>query len=130
MEDGIVITDYYFKIPGFPWDLMGLTIPKVGSIHGNLAPIMAHFDQKQAYFLNGRPLMRELLRFSEQEGNGTAKDIYLFCLNHCESEQGIERLVLNFLERNVIFRKAFQIRMDDLWKQRRIWVPEVARRVK
>lgn len=128
MEESTVYIDYYFRSDRFPWDILGLTVPRVGNVHSNLCVVMANYDSPQAYFLRSRPTLRELKRFAEEEG-GTAADIYTYSNRFSDSEQSLEKLVLNFLEGNAEFTKMFQKRMNVLWADKRIYVPEVARRI-
>lgn len=123
--------DYLFQdYRRFPWDVLGLTVPKAGPLHSYLCSILADFAPEDwRYFMRGLPSMRELNRAARLlQGSGSViTDIQVYTESHSNlrlSERvDVAQEVLDFLSRHKEFRAHTQKTLDRLWRQGLICVP-------
>ena len=115
----------------FPWDVLGLTVPKAGPLHSYLCSILADFAPPDDWrgFMKGLPSMRELNRAARLlHGSGhVIVDIQLYTESHSSlrlSERvDVAQEVLDFLSRHKEYRAHAQKTLDRLWRQGLICVP-------
>lgn len=111
----------------FPWDVVGLTVPKIGSVHSYLCSTLAPWAEPAFQdFMRNTPSRRELARAAKAAG-GVIADIFNYCEVIYELPQS-ERVdtaheVLGFLARHRGFRDHVQKTLDRLWRQGLISVP-------
>lgn len=120
--------DYFFhEFRRFPWEIMGMTIPKVGSIHGYictaLSPYVPHNHRE---FFKGNPTLFELRRFAKEYG-GIAEKIVTYSESYANTKMDTARIVLGFLKDSPEFRADFQKRIDSLYHQGLISIPDEAK---
>lgn len=123
--------DYLFQnYRRFPWDVLGLTVPKAGPLHSYLCSILADFASDEwREFMRGLPSMRELNRAARLlHGSGhVIVDIQLYTESHSTlmlSERvDVAQEVLDFLSRHKGYRAHAQKTLDRLWRQGLICVP-------
>jgi hypothetical protein len=126
-------TDYLFSsYRRFPWDILGLTVPKVGPVHSYLTSILAPWgEDSYREFMRGSPSWREVQRAARVSGSQVLVDIASYCSQLYElrpsDRADVAQEVLNFLFRNSDFRLYVQKTLDRLYLQDLILVPEQVR---
>jgi len=133
MASQTVNIQYFFRNPnGFPWDVLKLSRPYSGPLHSYLCEAAYLFcDIKLRPFLEQRCTMRELERFNDGE-SGLINDIIQFCKNNpdvtCRFTK--ERLVIEWLNNQHAFLTFMQKRLDSLYRQGLLSLPEGAQPLK
>lgn len=111
----------------FPWELMELSMPLTGSLHGYIACAIApYYPEPLRILLTGGFSKRELIRFS-----GAYEDkVFESILNHvnkCEESRSgrhVAENVIDFLEGHGPFRAELQKRIDRGVREKRITIPK------
>jgi hypothetical protein len=127
----MVNIQYFFKSPNkFPWEVMGLSHPKLGSMCGIICRIIAQYASPEwKYYYAQGPSLSELKRhFEHYQESSPAEDI----IRHCEREKydstaPVAAGVLDFLSSFPPFCNDFQQKMDALYFAGRIKIPEEAK---
>jgi hypothetical protein len=127
--------DYLFDdYRRFPWDVLGFSVPRVGSVHSYLCEMLAPWAPEDwRAFMAGRPSLRELQRAAGVlQGSGNPIVGIAVYTDACNSMSASERTdvaqeVLDYLYRHRGFREYVQKTLDRLWLQGLISVPREVR---
>ena len=118
-----------FKDPNtFPWDLMGLTLPCLGSVCSYLCTATAKYAPTHAeqLFLSARPTLRELKKFSEAYDCDLSGNIVTYCemIERSWKRESKPHEVLNFLMNCRPFWDDFENILQKMVRDGRVVVKE------
>jgi len=130
MSEKVNIDPLFKNYMVFPWDIMGLTVPMVGSLTAYLSKITAQYgNHNEQLFLTGFPSLRSLEAFYKKDTeNMLAAQIHSYA-SRKEAARQSERAcvadeVLSFLRNYPPFVNAMQKKFDSLYRQGLILIPE------
>lgn len=122
--------EYFFDHPdGFPWDVLGLSRPYSGPLHGYLCDAaMLFVEAIERDLLAQRPALFEIGKFANIH-HGIFENIYEYCRinGNIQCRFSKAELVVNWLHSQRNFKDYMQKRLDSLWRQGLISIPEGAK---
>lgn len=86
MTRTVDIKPFFKSEYSFPWDYVGLDVPKWGTLHGYLARAASIFsrDVKNPLFMASNPTLDELYKYGKMMDEPIANQIVTYCLHRYE----------------------------------------------
>lgn len=123
-----VNVSYFFRNPdGFPWDILGLSRPYIGPLHSYMCDAALFFcSHEERPILEQRPAFFELQKLAK-EYSGIFESIVNSCSQTTECRITKARILVSWLSSQPEFVKVMQSKLDSMWRQGLISIPEGAR---
>jgi hypothetical protein len=89
MKETLDIKPFFRNEHTFPWDYVGLDVPKWGTLHGYLARAVVAFtkDISNPQFMMSNPMLTELERYGMENEEWTVAKIVRYCDERYELTQ-------------------------------------------
>jgi hypothetical protein len=129
MTQSVDIKIFFQSEYSFPWDYVGLDVPKWGSLHGYLARAAAKFskDVSNPLFMSSNPTLGELERYSKETEEWIASKIVKYCEERYQYGQfdrgSVASEVVVFMATYDEFVAFLRKKLQNDLATDRVWVP-------
>lgn len=122
MTEALRIDHLFDDYRRFPWDVLGLSVPKAGPVHSYLTSILAPWgDDLYKEFMRALPSWREVQRAALASESQVLTEIVSYCSRlyalRPSERTDVAQEVLDFLFRHGDFRRYVQKTLDRLYLQ-------------